>query len=238
MFVLASAFLAVFLAACAANTAVPEQNATSTTVISATAAPESLQAPTATPAPTSTPEPTAEPTATPAPVAIQLKGASTVTAGKGIQLCPVTEAGEDVDTTTLTWTSSDISVAIVTNGWIDAKSAGTVTITAEGEGYIAASQSVTVQPKPTPAPVANTTTAPTSSGSVPVSQDNSVPANPAPAAPDQPTYSEPAPAPEQPTYSEPAPEVPSEPSNIVPDCDSPLIEITPGEFVDTLPDLD
>ena len=206
LFVFASAILAVFMAGCAANTVVPEQNATSATTASATATPETTQAPTATPAPTSTPEPTAEPEATPAPVAIKLKGASTVTAGKGIQLCPVTEAGEDVDTTILAWTSSDTSVAIVTNGWIDAKSAGTVTITAEGEGYIAASQSVTVQPKPTPAPVTNTTTAPTSSGSTSVSQDNSVPANPAPVTPEEPTYSDPAP--EQPAYSKPSNDLP------------------------------
>ena len=114
MFIFASAILAIFMAGCAANTVVSEQNDTSATAASATATAETTQAPTATPAPTSTPEPITEPEATPAPVAIKLKGSSTVTAGKGIQLCPVAEAGEYVDTTTLTWTSSDTSVAIVT----------------------------------------------------------------------------------------------------------------------------
>ncbi len=62
----------------------------------------------------------ATPAPTPAPEELVLKGSSEVTAGKGIQLCPLTADGVDVDTASLTWQSSDESVAIVTNGWVDA----------------------------------------------------------------------------------------------------------------------
>lgn len=86
----------------------------------------------------------ATPAPTPAPEELVLKGSSEVTAGKGIQLCPLTADGVDVDTASLTWQSSDESVAIVTNGWVDALRPGSVTITASGEGYTTVTQEVTV----------------------------------------------------------------------------------------------
>lgn len=87
----------------------------------------------------------ATPAPTSAPKELVLKGSSEVTAGKGIQLCPLTADGVDVDTTSLTWQSSDESVAIVTNGWVDALRPGSVTITASGEGYTTVTQEVTVR---------------------------------------------------------------------------------------------
>lgn len=87
----------------------------------------------------------ATPAPTPAPEELVLKGSSEVTAGKGIQLCPLTADGVDVDTASLTWQSSDESVAIVTNGWVDALRPGSVTITASGEGYTTVTQEVTVR---------------------------------------------------------------------------------------------
>lgn len=87
----------------------------------------------------------ATPAPTPAPEELVLKGSSEVTAGKGIQLCPLTADGVDVDTASLTWQSSDESVAIVTNGWVDALRPGSVTITASGEGYATVTQEVTVR---------------------------------------------------------------------------------------------
>lgn len=88
-------------------------------------------------------EPTPAPT--PAPEELVLKGSDTVTAGSGIQLCPLTADGVDVDTAALTWQSSDESVAIVTNGWIDALRPGSVTITATGEGDPPVTHEVTVR---------------------------------------------------------------------------------------------
>ncbi len=97
----------------------------------------------AVPAETAAAEPTPAPT--PAPVELVLKGSDEVTAGEGIQLCPLTADGLDVDTTSLTWQSSDESVAIVTNGWIDALRPGSVTITASGAGYLPVTREITVR---------------------------------------------------------------------------------------------
>lgn len=88
-------------------------------------------------------EPTPAPT--PAPAELVLKGSDEVTAGEGIQLCPLTADGLDVDTESLTWQSSDESVAIVTNGWIDALRPGSVTITASGTGYLPVTREITVR---------------------------------------------------------------------------------------------
>lgn len=89
---------------------------------------------------------TAEPTSAPTPVPeeLVLKGKDVVTVGEGIQLCPLTADGLDVDTASLTWQSSDESVAIVTNGWIDALRPGSVTITASGTGYMSVDREITV----------------------------------------------------------------------------------------------
>lgn len=85
------------------------------------------------------------PVSTPAPAELVLKGSDEVTVGAGIQLCPLTEDGLDVDTASLTWQSSDESVAIVTNGWIDALRPGSVTITASGTGYLPVTREITVR---------------------------------------------------------------------------------------------
>ena len=53
-----------------------------------------------------------------------------VTAGKGVQLSAADEEGNSVDLSTLTWTSSDESVAAVTGGWVDVVGTGSATITA------------------------------------------------------------------------------------------------------------
>lgn len=53
-----------------------------------------------------------------------------VTTGKGVQLSAADEEGNSVDLSTLTWTSSDESVAAVTGGWVDVVGTGTATVTA------------------------------------------------------------------------------------------------------------
>ena len=53
-----------------------------------------------------------------------------VTVGKGVQLSAADEEGNSVDLSTLTWTSSDESVAAVTGGWVDVVGTGSATITA------------------------------------------------------------------------------------------------------------
>lgn len=104
---------------------------------------EALPAPTAMAIPDPTPVPTPDPT--PVPEELVLKGSAEATVGSGIQLCPLTVDGVDVDTASLTWQSSDESVAIVTNGWIDALRPGCVTITVTGTGYLPVTHEVTVR---------------------------------------------------------------------------------------------
>lgn len=160
----------------------------------------------ATPEPTEvTEEPTEEPTPA-APVNFVLKGKNSVYAGSGIQLSPVTTSGTDLDVYSLTWTSSDPSVAIVTNGWIDAKKAGTVTITATNSGGSTATAQVQVMAvqKVTTNKSGNSNASVANNGS-----SNKAPAAPAAPAPVEqaPVYVEPAPAPveQAPVYVEPAP---------------------------------
>lgn len=162
----------------------------------------------ATPEPTeATTEEPAEATTPAAPVNFVLKGKNSVYAGSGIQLSPVTTSGTDLDVYSLTWTSSDPSVAIVTNGWIDAKKAGTVTITATNSGGSTATAQVQVMAvqKVTTNKSGNSNASVANNGS-----SNKAPAAPAapvaPAAP-APVYVEPAPAPveQAPVYVEPAP---------------------------------
>lgn len=215
---IAAAAMALCLAGCggaASEAASPAPTA------AATAAPTPEPTPEATAEPSPSPSPAATATAAPtaAPVQFELRGAGSVTAGKGIQLCPVTSDGQDIATDAVTWTSSDESVAIVTNGWIDAKKAGTVMITATAADGGSASKEITVQAKP----AVQQTPASSQGGTSPA-----VPAAPAAPADSAPDYS----APEQPTEPAPAPEQPAEQPTIGGDGnpigDSPIIEVDPN----------
>ena len=57
-------------------------------------------------------------------------GKTEITTGSGTQIAVVDEAGNEVDAEILTWTSSDESIATVTEGWVDMVGTGDVTITA------------------------------------------------------------------------------------------------------------
>lgn len=218
---IAAAAMALCLAGCggAASEAAPPAPTAAATV---TAEPTPEAAATPTPSPTAAPTaaPAATPTAT--PVQFELRGAGSVTAGKGIQLCPVGADGQDIATDAVDWTSSDESVAIVTNGWIDARKAGTVTITATAADGGSAGKEITVQARP----VVQQTPAGSQGGgtaSAPAAPTEQAPA-PAPDVPQAPADT--APAPDQPASEQPAPEQPgSDGSN---HHTSPIIEIDPN----------
>lgn len=75
-----------------------------------------------------------------------------VTKGNGTQISVTDEQGNEVDTESLTWVSSDETIAQVSSGWVDVTGTGTVTITASTEYGISASVELTgVAPAARPA---------------------------------------------------------------------------------------
>ena len=75
-----------------------------------------------------------------------------VTKGSGTQIGVTDEQGNDVEAESLTWTSSDESIATVTEGWVDVTGTGAVTITASTEYGVSASVELTgVAPAARPA---------------------------------------------------------------------------------------
>ena len=75
-----------------------------------------------------------------------------VTKGSGTQIAVADEAGNEVAAESLTWTSSDESIATVTEGWVDVTGTGAVTITASTEYGVSTSVELTgVAPAARPA---------------------------------------------------------------------------------------
>ena len=75
-----------------------------------------------------------------------------VTKGSGTQIGVTDEQGNDVEAESLTWTSSDESIATVTEGWVDVTGTGAVTITASTEYGVSTSVELTgVAPAARPA---------------------------------------------------------------------------------------
>lgn len=75
-----------------------------------------------------------------------------VTKGSGTQISVTDEQGNDVDAESLTWASSDETVAQVSGGWVDVTGTGAVTITASTEYGVSASVDLTgVAPAAQPA---------------------------------------------------------------------------------------
>ena len=66
-----------------------------------------------------------------------------VTKGSGTQISVTDEQGNDVDAESVTWASSDETVAQVSGGWVDVTGTGAVTITATTEYGISASVELT-----------------------------------------------------------------------------------------------
>lgn len=97
-------------------------------------------------------------------------GKTEITKGSGTQIGVTDEQGEDVDVESLTWASSDETVAQVSGGWVDVTGTGAVTITASTEYGVSASVELTgVAPATRPAASAGSASgaasASTSSGS-------------------------------------------------------------------------
>ena len=89
-----------------------------------------------------------------------------VTKGSGTQISVTDEQGSDVEAESLTWASSDETVAQVSGGWVDVTGTGAVTITASTEYGISSSVELTgVAPAARPAANAGATSGAASSGS-------------------------------------------------------------------------
>lgn len=79
-------------------------------------------------------------------------GKTEITTGGGTQITVADEAGNEVAAESLTWTSSDESIATVTEGWVDVTGTGAVTITASTEYGVSTSVELTgVAPAARPA---------------------------------------------------------------------------------------
>lgn len=79
-------------------------------------------------------------------------GKTEITTGGGTQIAVAAEAGNEVAAESLTWTSSDESIATVTEGWVDVTGTGAVTITASTEYGVSTSVELTgVAPAARPA---------------------------------------------------------------------------------------
>ena len=75
-----------------------------------------------------------------------------MTKGNGTQIGVTDEQGNNVEAESLTWTSSDESIATVTEGWVDVTGTGAVTITASTEYGVSSSVELTgVAPAARPA---------------------------------------------------------------------------------------
>lgn len=93
-------------------------------------------------------------------------GKTEITTGGGTQIAVADEAGNEVAAESLTWTSSDESIATVTEGWVDVTGTGAVTITASTEYGVSSSVELTgVAPAARPAANAGATSGAASSGS-------------------------------------------------------------------------
>ena len=80
-----------------------------------------------------------------------------VTKGNGTQISVTDEQGNDVEAESLTWASSDETVAQVSGGWVDVTGTGAVTITASTEYGVSASVELTGEAPVAPvAPAAGT----------------------------------------------------------------------------------
>ena len=89
-----------------------------------------------------------------------------VTKGSGTQIGVTDEQGNDVEAESLTWASSDETVAQVSGGWVDVTGTGAVTITASTEYGVSSSVELTgVAPAARPAANAGATSGAASSGS-------------------------------------------------------------------------
>lgn len=79
-------------------------------------------------------------------------GKTEITTGGGTHIAVADEAGNEVAAESLTWTSSDESIATVTEGWVDVTGTGAVTITASTEYGVSTSVELTgVAPAARPA---------------------------------------------------------------------------------------
>ena len=79
-------------------------------------------------------------------------GKTEITTGGGTQIAVADEAANEVAAESLTWTSSDESIATVTEGWVDVTGTGAVTITASTEYGVSTSVELTgVAPAARPA---------------------------------------------------------------------------------------
>ena len=92
------------------------------------------------------------------PKELTLTAAKTeVTKGNGTQIRVTDEQGNDVEAESLTWASSDETVAQVSGGWVDVTGTGAVTITASTEYGVSASVELTGEAPVAPvAPAAGT----------------------------------------------------------------------------------
>lgn len=70
-------------------------------------------------------------------------GKTEITTGSGTQIAVADEAGNEVDAESLTWTSSDESIATVAEGWVDMIGSGNVTITAATQYGVSATVDLT-----------------------------------------------------------------------------------------------
>lgn len=79
-------------------------------------------------------------------------GKTEITTGGGTQIAVADEAGNEIAAESLTWTSSDETVAQVSGGWVDVTGTGAVTITASTEYGVSTSVELTgVAPAARPA---------------------------------------------------------------------------------------
>lgn len=100
-----------------------------------------------------------------------------VTKGSGTQISVIDEQGNDVDAESVTWASSDETVAQVSGGWVDVTGTGAVTITASTEYGVSASVDLTgVAPAAQPAASAGSA-ASSSAAEAPSVGGGSAPAN-------------------------------------------------------------
>ena len=100
-----------------------------------------------------------------------------VTKGSGTQISVTDEQGNDVDAESVTWASSDETVAQVSGGWVDLTGTGAVTITASTEYGVSTSVELTgVAPAARPAASAGSA-ASSSAAEAPSVGGGSAPAN-------------------------------------------------------------
>ena len=104
-------------------------------------------------------------------------GKTEITTGNGTQIAVADEAGNEVDAGSLTWTSSDESIATVTEGWVDMVGTGDVKITAATQYGVSAAVDLTGK-----APVAPAATTGGAAGSSSAGGAASVGSGSAPAA--------------------------------------------------------